>query len=214
MIRELERRSFRSEVRKAAEGRSIEGYAAVFGQLSEDLGGFREMIDPSAFTKTLQEADVRAYWNHNTDYILGRRKAKTLTVSIDDAGLRYAIDPPDTSYARDLIVSMDRGDVDETSFGFRTIRDSWDFNSATDEVIRTLLEVALVEISPCSDAAYPQTTASARSAASEARSKGSAAPVIPDHPAAKQDITGPVIHLADERRMRLEIALRKHQLTN
>ncbi|MHC1739732.1 MAG: HK97 family phage prohead protease [Anaerolineaceae bacterium] len=141
--------------------KKIEGYAAVFNQLSDDLGGFREQIAQGAFTKTLKSADVRGLWNHNSDYPLGRTKAKTLTLSEDNEGLKFSIIPPDTQYARDLLVSIERGDVDQMSFGFMVNLDKWELVNG--EYIRTLLEVELFDVSPVTYPAYPQTSAAVRS---------------------------------------------------
>lgn len=160
---EIERRTFPiTEIRASGDGEpEISGYAAVFNELSSNLGGFYEKIQPGAFATTLQSADVRALWNHNADYPLGRTKAGTLTLSEDANGLRFAIIPPDTQYARDLLVSMRRGDVDQMSFGFRTIRDRWE--QVGEQVVRTLLEVELFDVSPVTYPAYPTTSASVRS---------------------------------------------------
>ncbi len=141
--------------------RKIEGYAAVFNEMSEDIGGFQEKIADGAFASTIQNDDIRALWNHNADYPLGRNKAGTLTLEEDNKGLRFVIDPPDTQYSRDLIVSIDRGDVDQMSFGFRTIKDHWEMNGA--KVVRTLIEVKLYDVSPVTYPAYPQTSAAVRS---------------------------------------------------
>jgi HK97 family phage prohead protease len=141
--------------------RKIEGYAAVFNEMSEDIGGFQEKIADGAFSSTIQNDDIMALWNHNADYPLGRNKAGTLTLEEDNKGLRFVIDPPDTQYSRDLIVSIDRGDVDQMSFGFRTIKDHWEMNG--DKVVRTLIEVKLYDVSPVTYPAYPQTSAAVRS---------------------------------------------------
>lgn len=163
-MEEIERRSFQVEEIRADSGENarISGYAAVFNKLSDDLGGFREKIAPGAFSKSLLSADVRALWNHDANYPLGRSKSGTLRLDEDAKGLKFEIDPPDTQYARDLIVSMKRGDVDQMSFGFRTKKDNWEQNG--NEVIRTLLEVELYDVSPVTYPAYPQTSASVRSA--------------------------------------------------
>lgn len=138
----------------------LAGYAAMFGELSEDLGGFREVIAPGAFAKALG-GDVRALFNHDGNLILGRTKSKTLRLEEDQRGLRVEILPPDTSAARDLMTSVQRGDVDQMSFGFRTVEDKWEVVDG--ENIRTLIEVRLFDVSPVTFPAYPQTEIALRS---------------------------------------------------
>lgn len=157
--------SFPVEIRseKNADGkRKIVGRAAVFEKLSEDLGGFRERILPGAFTKTLSEGSVKkAYWNHNSDRVLGSTKAGTLILEERKDGLYFEIDPP--SWAEEHIETIDRGDVDQMSFGFRTIKDRW-LKTEQGEVTRELVEVRLFEVSPVAMPAYPQTDAQVRTA--------------------------------------------------
>lgn len=149
----------------------IKGYAAVFNRLSEPLsdwgGQFREKVSPGAFTKTLQFADVRALMNHDPNYVLGRNKSGTLTLSEDNHGLAVDIAPPDTTWARDLMVSMQRDDVNQMSFAFRVIKDKWeslkDETTGKREDTRTLLEVALYDVSVVTYPAYKDTSASVRS---------------------------------------------------
>lgn len=166
MPKDLECRLFRPEQLRLQEATEtdkalITGHAAVFNQLSEDLGGFRERIAPGAFGNSIKQGDIRALLNHNSDMVLGRSKAGTLRLQEDETGLAIEIDPPATTYASDLMVSMKRSDIDQMSFGFYTINDSWD--KVDGEWIRTLLEVELLEVSPVTFPAYPQTTVSARS---------------------------------------------------
>jgi uncharacterized protein len=161
---EREIRSYPIELRVAKEGDKparIMGHAAVFEQLSEDLGGFREKVQKGAFSKTLQEADVRALWNHDSNYVLGRNKAGTLRLVEDKEGLGVEIDPPETTWARDLLTSMDRGDVDQMSFGFRVVKEEWDDTDKAN-VVRTLTEVELFDVSPVTYPAYPQTSVSVK----------------------------------------------------
>jgi hypothetical protein len=164
MVNEIEHRAFIvREIRASGDGEppKIYGYAAVFNSLSEDLGGFYERIAPGAFTNTLKTEDVRGLFNHDPNYVLGRTKSETLSLSEDDTGLAFSMDPPDTSWARDLLISIRRGDIDQMSFAFRTIRDRWE--QVGDQVIRTLLEVKLYDVSPVTFPAYPQTSAQVRS---------------------------------------------------
>jgi len=161
---EIERRFFPvTELRAVTDDkglRKIIGYAAVFNALSEDLGGFREKIDPGAFAKTIVADDIRALKNHNSDYVLGRNTKKTLILAEDQRGLKIEIIPPDAQWARDLMVSIDRGDIDQMSFGFRTIAHRWEGEGADE--IRTLMEVKLFDVSPVTFPAYPDTEVSLR----------------------------------------------------
>ena len=144
-----------------AEDGSLRGYPAVFDSWSVDLGGFRERLTPGAFRKTLQEKpDVRALLNHDSTYVLGRTKNGTLKLEEDDSGLRMELDPSDTSYGRDLLELVRRGDVDGMSFGFRVISDSWDM--IEDQLSRSVHEVELIEVSAVTFPAYPETQLSAR----------------------------------------------------
>ena len=164
---EIERRVFKmTELRAPPEegdGRTIAGHAAVFDELSEDLGGFREKIEPGAFTDTLKNDDVRALFNHNADYILGRTSAGTLRLREDKRGLIFENDVPETSYGSDLLVSIRRGDVSEMSFAFVALVDEWEKGSEKELDTRTLKVVRLFDASPVTFAAYPQTDVATRS---------------------------------------------------
>jgi HK97 family phage prohead protease len=139
----------------------MKGHAAMFDSSSEDLGGFRERIAPGAFSKSLESADIRALFNHDSNIVLGRNKSGTLRLKEDKTGLAIEIDPPDTQAARDLIISMKRGDINQMSFGFRTIADKW--AKLDGEWTRTLLEVDLFDVSPVTYPAYLLTDISVRS---------------------------------------------------
>jgi uncharacterized protein len=158
-----ERRYFLPSLEIRAEGdqKSIFGHAAVFNTLSEDLGGFREKIDPTAFDKSLG-ADVRALWNHNPDLVMGRNKAKTLTLRVAPAGLESVIIPPNNAQGQYWVDAITRGDVTQMSFGFRTVADKWE-RTSDNKHIRTLLEVELFDVSPVTYPAYPQTDVAMRS---------------------------------------------------
>jgi HK97 family phage prohead protease len=155
------------EVREAdGDGPLIVGYAAVFNQLSENLGGFRERIAPGAFRESLAAGDdVRALWEHDPQYVLGRNVAGTLTLAEDRQGLRVAIRPPATTWAADLMTSMRRGDVNQMSFGFSVPKggDSWEMVDGTQ--IRTLKRVRLADVSVVAYPAYPTSSAEARARA-------------------------------------------------
>lgn len=137
----------------------IVGHAAVFNLPSEDLGGFREQIQAGAFSKAIEQDDVRALWNHNPDFVLGRNRSGTLTLREDTRGLLIECKAPDTQTVRDLVLApMDRGDVTQMSFAF-TVRPGGQDWAKDDEgrVIRTLKDLRLYDVSPVTYPAYPQT---------------------------------------------------------
>ena len=147
----------------------ITGYAAVFNSLSEDLGGFREKIEPGAFAAAIKSSDARALFNHNPDYVLGRQSNETLRLKEDEKGLYMEVDPPKTQFIRDLVIApIERGDIREQSFGFVVESDKWehldDRESKTKEPIRTILKIAqLFDVSPVTYPAYPDTAVAMRS---------------------------------------------------
>jgi HK97 family phage prohead protease len=170
---ELERRVWpveRLEVRAAEESAApvIEGYAAVFDTLSVDLGGWRERIAPGAFGRTIGESDVRALWDHDAKYVLGRNRAGTLALEEDARGLRIVATPPDTVWAADLMTMMKRGDVNQMSFGFYVRADEWE-EEPDFGLVRVLRDVDLFDVSVVTYPAYPATSAEARARASEQR---------------------------------------------
>ena len=136
----------------------IEGYGARFDVWSENLGFFKEKIAPGAFGKTIGENDIRSLFNHDNNKILGRTKAKTLELWEDQKGLMFKTSLPDTTYARDLAISIKRKDITQNSFGFETVRDTW--NKSNDK--RILEEVRLFDVGPVTFPAYPQTTVKLR----------------------------------------------------
>lgn len=166
IIKEIERRDFvldEVRVEKRDDGSSkIIGHAAVFDQLSENLGCFREKIAHGAFKNAIIEDDVRALFNHDPNFVLGRNKSGTLRLKEDEKGLAVEIDPPDTQYARDLIENLRLGNISQMSFGFRTVEDHWD-EDENGFPIRTLKEVRLFDVSPVTYPAYPQTDVAVRS---------------------------------------------------
>lgn len=154
------------EVRSAETGPpKLVGYAAKFDVRSQDLGGFVEIIKPGAFDRVLKNGhDVRALVNHDPSLLLGRSSAGTLRVEADEVGLRAEMDLPDTQLARDLAVSVGRGDIDQMSFGFRVEPGGalWDLD--VEPAVRTVQEVAeLLDVSVVTFPAYPQTEVALRS---------------------------------------------------
>lgn len=173
------------EVRADKDAPVITGYAAVFDMLSENLGGFREKIKPGAFAQSIRDGDVRALWDHDSKYVLGRNRAGTLALTEDARGLQVSITPPDTTWANDLLTTMRRGDINQMSFGFFTRADEWD--KKTNPPTRTLTDVDLFDVSIVTYPAYPQTSVEARSKAAALSEDGSAAINQPAEGSASED---------------------------
>jgi len=147
----------------SAEGKptKISGYAALYGSMSYDLGGFREIIAPGAFRDSVAGAeDIRALFAHDDQKLLGRTSSGTLRLREDDTGLGFELDcPDDVSYARDLLSLAKRKDIRGMSFGFNIDNPKEDQSWAKSggQLIRTLKKVRVGEISFVSNPAYPGT---------------------------------------------------------
>lgn len=163
MKREI-RFGLKPEVRAREGQRRITGYAAVFNSPVSFSANFREVILPGAFRRSLNiGADVRALVEHDPALIIGRSKAGTLRLREDDRGLLVEILPPDTQPGRDVLTSLERGDLDQMSFaGFVT----GEKEEKTDGVwTRSVTEVELLDVSVVAFPAYESTSAQARSRA-------------------------------------------------
>jgi uncharacterized protein len=165
MKTEMSKRDFKTKfnVTRQAENPEeleIEGYFALYEQETELFEGVFEIITKGAFNKTLNN-DIRALWNHNTQYVLGRNKSGTLEVREDDKGLFGLIKLPKTQYAQDLYELISRGDVDQCSFGFNILDE--DLEELASGAYRwRLKEVDLHEISVVTFPAYENTSVQAR----------------------------------------------------
>ncbi len=155
---------------------TIEGLAAGYGVLSNDLGGFREKIAPGAFTRALAGAhDVKCLFQHDPNFILGRCRgamADTLTLIDSREGLRFRCQlDRNNSDHRNIYASVKRGDISSCSFAFKPVDgDGEDWEATGDErghpiALRTLKNVNLFDVSVVTDPAYPATSAAARQAA-------------------------------------------------
>jgi uncharacterized protein len=161
----VERRSVNiGRLQAPDDGLRVTGHAAVFGQMSEDLGGFVEVIQRGAFRPVLDTSpDVPFVLNHGsgTGLALARTTNGTLRLSEDVTGLRFVADLADTSEARDLLTLVRRGDVHQMSFAFamdpeRGALERWDTTDAG--TLRTIIAASdLYEISAVTFPAYPQT---------------------------------------------------------
>lgn len=158
----VEQRAYDTEIKAAVEGRTVEGYASVFNSMSEDLGGFREIILPGAFSNVLDN-DVRALYNHDSNYLLARTTSGTLELKEDDKGLYYRFEMPNTSYGNDMLELFKRGDLSQSSFGFTVEKDSWKLEEG--QHVRYIERVgSLFDVSPVVYPAYAAASSGLRSA--------------------------------------------------
>lgn len=159
-------RTMCSEVRASpgeGGGLRFSGYAARFNSPSEDLGGFIERIAPGAFAEAIRHDDVRALFNHDPNYVLGRNTAGTLELREDDNGLQMDIDAPDMQWVRDLHENVKLGNINQCSFAFTVEADEWERGKNGAPDVRTLKRVRLYDVSIVTYPAYEATSVSARS---------------------------------------------------
>jgi len=150
-----EQREFRMEEIKQNEN-VVRGYAAVYNEDSEWMGGFYEQIERGAFDDVMDN-DVRAYFNHDENYLLGRVSSGTLRIGTDKRGLFYEVDLPNTTYANDLVELMKRGDINQSSFAFLIGEDRWEQRDG--KTYRIISKVSrLIDVSPVAQPAYPTAT--------------------------------------------------------
>ncbi len=156
---------------RAKEGEAdnkVKMYAAVFGSKSEFLDGYYEVVEPGAFKDALTTSDVRCLLNHDPNYVLGRNKAKTLDLREDEKGLLCEVEFPDTTYAKDLRVSMERGDISQCSFAFEVEKEEYKYIKPDGEPkgfwVRTIQKVKrMYDVSIVTYPAYPDTSIALRS---------------------------------------------------
>jgi HK97 family phage prohead protease len=159
-----ERRMF-GDLEKRAQGDGkptiIVGYAARFNRQANINGCFIEQIAPGAFAQSIIDDDVRCLANHDPNLVLGRNRSGTLALSEDAVGLRFECQLADTQAARDIAVSIERGDISQCSFAFDAVQEEWDFSGELP--LRTLRQCRLYDVSPVTYPAYEDTTVAVRS---------------------------------------------------
>lgn len=162
----IEVRSFNIELRDEQESRHIEGYGSVFNQRSVDLGGFQEVIAPGAFDGVIERSDVKCYLDHNPEKgILARsRNGKgSLSLELDERGLKYAFDAPHTNLGDEVVEGLKRGDYSQSSFAFTVESESWT-KEEDGTYLRTINKIGgLYDVSIVANPAYEGTSVALRS---------------------------------------------------
>lgn len=161
-----EQRSITSELRVSTESRLVEGYALLFDAESQDLGGFIETIDPTSLIGVIERSDVFCVLNHQNERgILARSKngSGSLILAIDDIGLKYLFEAPNTSLGDELLEYLKRGDITGSSFAFSVKEDEWQplENGLYKRRIKSF--DLLYDVSPVFSPAYLQTSVAKRS---------------------------------------------------
>ncbi len=159
-----ERRMIEDNITTLPDSRKVEGYAVVFNSESKNLGGFVEVIDAKALDGVLERSDVLCLLNHNEDKgVLARsNKGKgSLTLEVDDVGLRFSFEAPNTALGDELLEGLRRGDISTSSFAFRVADDKWTKRS-DGTYLRTINGIQeLFDVSPVYKAAYDATSVKA-----------------------------------------------------
>ncbi len=146
--------------------RHVEGYALVFNSESRDLGGFVEIIDPTALKGVLEVSDVICFLNHNEDKGVLARSTNmkgSLKLEVDATGLKYSFDAPNTALGDELLEGLKRGDIRSSSFAFKVEKDQWIKKENRTYVRKILKFKELIDVSPVYKPAYEATDVAKRS---------------------------------------------------
>ena len=140
------------------DSRILSGYAAVFNSESKDLGGFTEMISPTAFEGVIERSDVFAVLDHDRNKVLARSKMGkgSLELNIDEKGLQFRFESPNTTLGNDVLSMVKRGDLTDASFCFTVEDESWQ-KREDGSYLRTINKIGdLFDVAICYNGAYPE----------------------------------------------------------
>ncbi len=164
-IQDAERRFFTEPVdfemrEEVANENVIQGYAAVFNSDSKDFGGWHERIAPGSFDDVLND-DAVALFNHDMNLVLGRNKVN-VTLSQDKKGLKYRVELPDTTFAKDVRTLIKDKIIHKSSFAFTVAEQRWE-HKEKEPSVRTITKIKrLYDVSPVTNPAYEDSTVGAR----------------------------------------------------
>lgn len=154
---------------RADGGKMLVGYGAVFYRANDPGTEYKlwrgavERIGRGAFDNALKRKDdVRGLFNHDANQVLGRTGSSTMRLAVDDKGLRYEIDLPDTQTANDVAASIARGDITGSSFSFSVDGEQWQRDAERETEIRTITDVHLYDVGPVTFPAYESSTTGVR----------------------------------------------------
>jgi len=159
-----------SAVPALRDGRTVFGYAAVFGKRSQDLGGFVEELEAGCFTQTLLDGlEKHALWDHISRYILGSLVSNsTLTLRQDAKGLYFEAVTPNVYYAEAVRTLISEKYMRGCSFSFRCYAGGAEWSELPDgTVLRKIKACQLFEVSVLGNPAYLDTESDLRTAKAE-----------------------------------------------
>lgn len=165
-------RSLEGEIKMVGDDRIVEGYAVVFNSRSNELwdfgeGSFVEVIERGAITPELvASSDVKALLYHNRERVLGRsnKGAGSLTLELDDHGLKYRFMAPRTADGDTAVELVKRGDISGSSFAFTVAHGGSRMEEQADgTILRTITKISgLYDITLTPDPAYSDTSVAVR----------------------------------------------------
>lgn len=149
--------------------RSLQGTFLTYGKMSENLGGFYEVLAPGFADRSIQTIPVKAYLDHNPEKYFGVT-GQNVTITRTNTGLDFKVSPlPQTSYVADALALADQGLIGSCSFALIVLEDDWSRTAPDGLPIRTVLQGEILEFSVLTgnDPAYGNkaTTVSARALA-------------------------------------------------
>ena len=143
------------------DSRTVTGYALVFNTESTGISSFCEVISPNALDGVIEKSDVLCLLNHNEDRgVLARcnKGSGSLKLEIDEIGLKYTFEAPNTALGDELIEGIKRGDITVSSFSFTVESDNW-VKKEDGTYLRTIEKIEeLFDVSPVYRAAYDATS--------------------------------------------------------
>lgn len=170
-IRNIVIKEFRAVKTPVEEGKEeekqpikFEGYAATFNERSSSGWWGDEEILPGAFAESIKDDDIRCLFNHDSNYVLGRNTPKTLELKEDEKGLFFSVTAPDTRWAEDLALSVERGDINQCSFQFSVKEVNWIFGTGEGEPdLRQIKKAKLYDVSIVTFPFYENTSVELKS---------------------------------------------------
>lgn len=160
-----ETRNYNLELRATEDSRTVEGYAIVFNKESKNLGGFTEVIEPEAIEGILDKSDVLCLLNHSEERgVLARSKygKGSLWLEVDQTGLKYRFEAPNTALGNELLEGLKRGDITTSSFAFTIDNDKWEKRKDGTYLRKITKFKELFDVSPVYKEAYPDTSVALR----------------------------------------------------